>query len=209
MVARQQGMRTLFQSGLRHLLQGHTSAEELLRVTDIPAEDRLEPARQPANQSAPAVGGTEAREAGPDLGLELLEDSPDGPASPGRGTILLVEDEDSLRRVMSDLLQREGYRVVEAADGVAALEQVDRHAPDVVLLDLNLPRLDGYEVLSQLRSRPATAALPVIVLTAKGDEDNEVRVLRQGADDFLTKPFRPRALSARLDAVLHRRRSVA
>jgi len=209
MVARQQGMRTLFQSGLRHLLQGHTSAEELLRVTDIPSGDRLEPARQPANPSAPAVGGVEASEVGPDLGLELLEDSPDGPASPGRGTILLVEDEDSLRRVMSDLLQREGYRVVEAADGVAALEQVDRHAPDVVLLDLNLPRLDGYEVLSQLRSRPATAALPVIVLTAKGDEDNEVRVLRQGADDFLTKPFRPRALSARLDAVLHRRRSVA
>jgi DNA-binding response OmpR family regulator len=74
------------------------------------------------------------------------------------------------------------------------------------MLDLNLPGLDGYTVLEQLRSRPATAHIPVIVLTAKGDEDNEVRVFELGADDFLTKPFRARALSARLQAVLARRR---
>jgi DNA-binding response OmpR family regulator len=76
-----------------------------------------------------------------------------------------------------------------------------------VLLDLNLPTLDGYGVLARLRSRPATARIPVIVLTAKGDEDNEVRVFELGADDFLTKPFRARALSARLEAVLGRRRA--
>ena len=120
--------------------------------------------------------------------------------------ILLVEDEDSLRRVMKDLLEREGYVVFEARDGVQALDQVDRHAPDLIMLDLNLPGLDGYTVLEQLRSRPATAHIPVIVLTAKGDEDNEVRVFELGADDFLTKPFRARALSARLQAVLARRR---
>jgi type II secretory ATPase GspE/PulE/Tfp pilus assembly ATPase PilB-like protein/ActR/RegA family two-component response regulator len=120
--------------------------------------------------------------------------------------VLLVDDEDSLRRVMKDLLEREGYDVAEARDGVQALDQVDRVAPDIIVLDLNLPGLDGYGVLSQLRSRPLTAAIPVIVLTAKGDEDNEVRVFELGADDFLTKPFRARALSARLDAVLARRR---
>ena len=118
--------------------------------------------------------------------------------------VLLVEDEESLRRVLKDLLEREGFTVFEAADGVAALDQIDRMAPDIVVLDLNLPRLDGYGVLSHLRARPATVNLPVIVLTAKGDEDSEVRVFEYGASDYLTKPFRPRALSARLHALLGR-----
>ena len=120
--------------------------------------------------------------------------------------VLLVEDEDALRRVMKDLLEREGFTVFEAADGVKALDEIDRSAPDIVVLDLNLPRLDGYGVLSHLRSRPATADLPVIVLTAKGDEDSEVRVFEYGASDYLTKPFRPRALSARLHSLLARTR---
>ncbi len=118
--------------------------------------------------------------------------------------VLLVEDEDSLRRVVKDLLEREGFTVFEAADGVKALDEIDRQAPDIVVLDLNLPRLDGYGVLSHLRARPATANLPVIVLTAKGDEDSEVRVFEYGASDYLTKPFRPRALSARLHSLLAR-----
>ena len=99
-----------------------------------------------------------------------------------------------------------GFTVLEARDGAAAIAEVDRHNPDIMILDLNLPTVDGYTVLSQLRSREATRNLPIIVLTAKGDEDNEVRVLEAGANDFLTKPFRARALSARLDAVLSRRR---
>ena len=118
--------------------------------------------------------------------------------------VLLVEDEDALRRVVKDLLEREGFTVFEAADGVSALDEIDRAAPDIVVLDLNLPRLDGYGVLSHLRARPATANLPVIVLTAKGDEDSEVRVFEYGASDYLTKPFRPRALSARLHSLLAR-----
>src|ERR1019366_4465410 len=118
--------------------------------------------------------------------------------------VLLVEDEDALRRVLKDLLEREGFTVFEAADGVVALDEIDRAAPDIVVLDLNLPRLAGYGVLSHLRARPSTAELPVIVLTAKGDEDSEVRVFEYGASDYLTKPFRPRALSARLHALLSR-----
>jgi DNA-binding response OmpR family regulator len=96
---------------------------------------------------------------------------------------------------------------VEAGTGAEALDQVDRHAPDVVVLDLNLPGMDGYSILSELRSRPATRHIPVIVLTAKGDEDNEVRVFDLGADDFLTKPFRAKALSKRLEVVLARKRN--
>jgi len=229
--ARQNGMLSLFESGLRHVLEGDTSVDELLRVTDIPMEGRYGPAgiRQQAlgipslypTGVFPAVPGTPAappapREAGAqavDLttAFELLEDAADGDATgedTSRGvSVLLVDDEDQLRRVMKDLLEREGYRVHEARDGVQALDQVDRVAPDIVVLDLNLPGLDGYEVLTKLRSRPTTREIPVIVLTAKGDEDNEVRVFELGADDFLTKPFRARALSARLDAVLSRRRA--
>jgi DNA-binding response OmpR family regulator len=140
--------------------------------------------------------------------FELLDDLPPARTEFTRkgALVLLVDDEDQLRRVMKDLLERQGYAVVEARDGAQALEEIDRHAPDVVILDLNLPGVDGYSVLSQLRSRPATRQLPVIVLTAKGDEDNEVRVLQLGADDFLTKPFRAKALAARLENALARRR---
>jgi len=142
--------------------------------------------------------------------FDLLEEPPKRRVSGSHGElavkVLLVDDEDSLRKVMRDLLERDGYNVSEARDGVQALDQIDRVGPDIIVLDLNLPGLDGYGVLSHLRSRPATASIPVIVLTAKGDEDNEVRVFELGADDFLTKPFRARALSARLEAVLGRRR---
>ena len=136
--------------------------------------------------------------------FQLVDDHGAG-VDPVSKKVLLVEDEDTLRRVMKDLLEREGFTVFEAADGVMAIDQIDRTAPDIVVLDLNLPRLDGYGVLSHLRARAATADLPVIVLTAKGDEDSEVRVFEYGASDYLTKPFRPRALSARLHALLSRR----
>ena len=211
--ARAAGMGTLFDCGLRHVLDGHTSVDELLRVTDIPFEGNpllrtlVEPEALPQLTSRAAVAIASAEEVLE--GLELLDDTGShaipGPAEP-RATILLVEDEDTLRRVMKDLLEQEGYLVYEARDGVEALEQVDRHNPDVMLLDLNLPNVDGYTVLAQLRSRPQTIDLPILVLSARGDEDNEVRVLRLGATDFLTKPFRPRALSARLEAALARRR---
>lgn len=142
------------------------------------------------------------------MGVEFqLVDEVAGEVRPATRKVLLVEDEDALRRVMKDLLEREGFVVFEAADGVKALDEIDRAAPDIVVLDLNLPRLDGYGVLSHLRARPATQDLPVIVLTAKGDEDSEVRVFEFGASDYLTKPFRPRALSARLHSLLARRRS--
>jgi DNA-binding response OmpR family regulator len=149
----------------------------------------------------------------PDLSnaFELLEDLDTGEEAGARkaasrhARVLLVDDEDSLRKVMTDLLIRDGFDVVEARNGVEALDQVDRHAPDVVVLDLNLPGMDGYSVLTELRARDATRHLPVIVLTAKGDEDNEVRVFELGADDFLSKPFRAKALTKRLELILARR----
>jgi len=221
--ARANGMGSLFASGLRHVLAGDSTLEELLRVADVPVEE--EPRRAPAPRArtaAPPAGAPAAPPASAKTDsslaldfaeeLELVDDLSDGagPAAAARGAgtcVLLVEDEEQLRRVMKDLLEREGYTVAEARDGVQALDQVDRFAPDVIILDLNLPGIDGYNVLTQLRSRPATRKIPVVVLTAKGDEDNEVRVFELGADDFITKPFRAKALSARLEAVLGRHRA--
>jgi len=224
--ARQNGMRSLFESGLHHVLEGDSSVDELLRVTDIPMEGRYgAPGARQAPTAVPSLAPTgvfpavsqgHPTPAAPAIDLttafELLEEAPPveeaASGDQSRGvSVLLVDDEDQLRRVMKDLLERDGYLVHEARDGVQALDQVDRVAPDIIVLDLNLPGLDGYGVLAKLRSRPTTEDIPVIVLTAKGDEDNEVRVFELGADDFLTKPFRARALSARLDAVLSRRRA--
>jgi len=211
--------RSLWESGLRHVLLGETSLDELERVVEAPLQTQQPASRRPAavSRGVPRPARVEPSEPPPPppayipdpepaAHFELL-DGLDGGEERERGTILLVEDEDQLRRVLRDLLERDGFTVAEARDGADALVQVDRVAPDVVVLDLNLPGLDGYSVLTRLRAQPATASVPVLVLTAKGDEDNEVRVFQLGADDFLTKPFRARALAARLDAMLTRRRA--
>jgi type IV pilus assembly protein PilB len=219
--ARAAGMRSLWGSGLRHVLAGDSTFEELLRVTDAPSEEPSRPARSSGPRARisaphpipgpPTVAASAAPAAPLELSMDLLEpELADGVATEGRGrgaSVLLVEDEDQLRRVMKDLLQREGYHVAEARDGIQALDEVDRFAPDLIILDLNLPGIDGYSVLAQLRSRQVTREIPVMVLTAKGDEDNEVRVFELGANDFVTKPFRARSLTARIEAVLGRRRA--
>src|SRR5467141_1740509 len=210
--ARRGGMKTLWDSGLAHVMRGESTLDELTRVVDIPDEaEAPPPADSRVSRSTGKVGVPHEPAAPVSTVFDLLEESaPPARRSGAHGQpaskVLLVDDEDSLRKVMRDLLERDGYIVTEARDGVQALDQVDRVGPDIIVLDLNLPGLDGYGVLSHLRSRPATANIPVIVLTAKGDEDNEVRVFELGADDFLTKPFRARALSARLEAVLGRRK---
>jgi type II secretory ATPase GspE/PulE/Tfp pilus assembly ATPase PilB-like protein/ActR/RegA family two-component response regulator len=227
---RRVGMRSLWESGLAHVLGGESTIDELLRVVDVPQEDELVGAEAEVHKRAsgsrrrsgegsqatvePSAPATPSGGGAPDTPgsvtplsteFELLEpEQPTGSVRRSDAKVLLVDDEDQLRRVMKDLLERDGYDVTEAADGVEALDQVDRHAPDIIVLDLNLPGLDGYGVLSHLRSRPATQDIPVVVLTALGDEDSEVRVFELGADDFLSKPFRARALSARLQAVLGR-----
>src|SRR5213596_2693900 len=214
--ARRGGMKSLWDSGLAHVTRGESTLDELTRVVDVPSDEAPPAPEKPSSGATRLSGATDGQRFTPgpvSTHFDLLEEA----APPGEtrrsgahgqpaSKVQLVDDEDSLRKVMRDLLERDGYDVTEARDGVQALDQVDRVGPDIIVLDLNLPGLDGYGVLSHLRSRPATANIPVIVLTAKGDEDNEVRVFELGADDFLTKPFRARALSARLEAVLGRRR---
>jgi DNA-binding response OmpR family regulator len=116
--------------------------------------------------------------------------------------VVVVEDEPAIRRGVTDALTISGYQVTEASDGDAGLEAATRRGVHLVLLDLLLPKRDGLDVLAELRkSRPT---LPVIVLTARGGEDDRVRGLRMGADDYVVKPFSARELLARVEAVLRR-----
>ena len=118
--------------------------------------------------------------------------------------ILLVEDEADLLELLKYNLDREGYRVDTADTGEKALKRVRVERPDLILLDLMLPAMDGLEVCRSLKSSPDTAGIPIIMLTAKGEEADVVRGLEQGADDYVTKPFSPRILLARVKAVLRR-----
>src|SRR5581483_8372974 len=120
-----------------------------------------------------------------------------------RGSVLVVDDEPTIAEVVSRYLERAGYRARIASDGAAAIESAARHRPDLVVLDLMLPRIDGLEVMRRLRELHRDR-IAVILLTAKGDESDRVIGLRLGADDYVVKPFSPAELVARVDAVLRR-----
>ena len=120
--------------------------------------------------------------------------------------VLVVEDEPDIRDLVVLHLEREGFQVRTARSGADALRQVKVAPPDLVVLDLMLPELDGLEVCRRLRRDVATASVPVIMLTAKGDEADRVVGLELGADDYIAKPFSPRELVARVRAVLRRTR---
>lgn len=119
-------------------------------------------------------------------------------------TVLVVEDDAALRDTLAYNLRREGYLVRTANDGAAALEAVRQQPPALVLLDVMLPRLNGMDVLSQLRKRPETVSVPVLMLTARGEESDKVAGLELGADDYVTKPFSWNELRARIRALLRR-----
>ena len=116
--------------------------------------------------------------------------------------IVVIEDEPAIRRGVADVLRASGYDVAEAGDGARGQEEAVRSGVDLVLLDLLLPKKGGLEVLAEVRK--ARPALPVIILTARGSEDDRVRGLQMGADDYVVKPFSARELLARIEAVMRR-----
>jgi two-component system phosphate regulon response regulator PhoB len=119
-------------------------------------------------------------------------------------SILVIEDEEDIAELIRYNLEREGYRVVHAESGERGLEMVRRQRPDLVLLDLMLPGIDGLEVCKRVRADVAGAQTPIIMVTARGEEADVVTGLELGAEDYLTKPFSPRVLVARVRAVLRR-----
>ena len=118
--------------------------------------------------------------------------------------ILVVEDEDALSTLLQYNLEKEGYHVRLAADGEEALVQVDERLPDLIVLDWMLPKISGIEVCRRLRSRVETRNVPIVMLTARGEESDRIRGLDTGADDYVIKPFSMTELTARLRAVLRR-----
>ncbi len=120
--------------------------------------------------------------------------------------ILVVEDEDALATLLQYNLEKEGFQVSLAGDGEEALIQVDERLPDLVLLDWMLPKVSGVEVCRRLRQRSETRNLPIIMLTARGEESDRIRGLDTGADDYVVKPFSMTELAARIRAVLRRLR---
>lgn len=118
--------------------------------------------------------------------------------------ILAVEDEDALATLLSYNLEKEGYKVAVAADGEEAMMMVDERQPDLVILDWMLPKVSGIEVCRRLRSRAETRNIPIIMVTARGEETDRIRGLDTGADDYIAKPFSMSELTARIRAVLRR-----
>ena len=118
--------------------------------------------------------------------------------------ILVFEDEDALATLLQYNLEKEGYKVSVASDGEEGLMQAEEETPDLVLLDWMLPKVSGIEVCRRLRGRPETRNVPIIMLTARGEESDRVRGLDTGADDYLTKPVSMVELNARIRAVLRR-----
>ena len=140
---------------------------------------------------------TGARQAG-----EAHEGTPGVTAAGDRPVrVLVVDDDENLRRLVTAYLAREGYDLTEAADGNAALREAERTLPDLVVLDLMLPGVGGLQVARKLK---AIRDVPILMLTARGEEDDVLRGFQAGADDYLTKPFSPRVLVARVQAILRR-----
>lgn len=129
---------------------------------------------------------------------------PDSTGNLAKPTILVVEDEAPLLTLLRYNLEKQGFRVEEAADGQEALLRVAETRPDLILLDWMLPSLSGLEVCRQIRRRPATRELPIIMVTARTEDQDAVRALDTGADDYIAKPFAMEALLARIRALLRR-----
>jgi len=197
--ARQAGMRTLWESGLERVWEGLTTTDELIRVLgERPADDPV--GRETPAPSIATVPTLEVPIPGRISAIRLGADGTEVPTEGGR--ILVADDDDQMRRLLKMVLERDGYTIEEARDGLDALDHIESHPPDLVLLDVDMPRLDGFGVLEELRARVHTAALPVIMLT--GRIESEGQALDLGAHDFLAKPVQPTSLKARVRAVLRR-----
>jgi two-component system KDP operon response regulator KdpE len=131
----------------------------------------------------------------------MIENIPDSLNKTAPRLILVVDDEPRMIRFIRMNLELEGYQVVEANNGIDALDQVRKHMPELIIMDVMMPKMDGFETLRLLRE---ISTVPVVLLTVRSDEEDRIRGLELGADDYITKPFSPRELVSRVNAVLRR-----
>ena len=169
----------------------------------------MAPAQRPKGDAASAMMSA-AREAGTPRPRSLTPSAlPRTLVSPFMASvpakkILIIEDERDILQLVKLYLEKEGFRTVTATSGAEGLDSAKQSKPDLIVLDLMLPEIDGLEVCKRLRSAPETAMLPIIMLTAKAEESDQVIGLELGADDYVTKPFSPKALVARVKALFRR-----
>ncbi len=131
----------------------------------------------------------------------MIEQVPDSLEQTAPRLILVVDDEARMRRFIRMNMELEGYQIIEAENGIKALDQVRQHTPELIIMDVMMPEMDGFETLKLLRE---ISTVPVVLLTVKSDEEDIIRGLTLGADDYITKPFSPRELVTRVTAVLRR-----
>lgn len=189
--ARELGYRSLEESGLELVAQGLTSIDELERTLgnlDPAALKRAVATAGPAPHAKPAKSESPGRVAGP----------------LGKRKVLLVEDEENTRTVLSLLLQREHFEVIEASNGIEALECVYQHGPELIVCDLMMPKMNGIEMVQKLKNDARTRDIPVLVLTAADDEKNELSLIGGGADDFVSKTTDTKIMMARVHRLLGR-----
>ncbi len=222
------GMRTLWQAGLRRVWAGETSYEEIARVVGEPAIEFDAGAPAPAVAAAPAPPRAPARPVPPPppappvaapapapppvAAAAQVPPAPAEPApvphaaaEPAQAPLVLIADDDPAMRVLvTTIMKTQGFEVAEAVDGLDALDQAQRLSPAIMLLDMDMPRLDGFGVLEALRRRLAGRAVPVVVVTVHDDPATEARCIELGAEDYLTKPIQPSSLVVRVRAVLRR-----
>ena len=180
-----------------------------LEKIEVPGKDieaEAAPAESIGGNSSGGFSGEEKLGMPPDSPLQS-EAEPDlsrrSEAEPDRTTILIIEDHDDVRAYVRRVLAPD-YRVLEAGDGESGLRRARKALPDLIVSDVMLPGADGFEIARELKTDAATDCIPVIMLTAKTEEDDRVRGLELGADDYVTKPFSPRELVSRVRAVLRR-----
>jgi len=123
-----------------------------------------------------------------------------------KGSVLVVEDSDTLRQMLTMALEARGYHVTGAADGITALHALAENLPDAILLDLNLPDIDGFELCKRMKAAPSSHAIPILVMTSMTQPGFEIMAIEAGADDFVTKPVDPLVLDARIQMVMRRMR---
>jgi type IV pilus assembly protein PilB len=215
-LAGEAGMSTMCHSGLDKVRQEMTTLEEVMRVCPF-AEDLTEQAPQaevPAPNVAPAQDRAEQAASERPETDDVASESEDEPEFKtlvlrdeiieGIPRILVAEDDHTVQNLLKKLLQSKGYQVLPALDGEEALAKIQSLRPDLVILDINMPKRDGFSVCEALRANVATAFIPVIMLTALSSLESKVQGLAVGADDYMTKPFHPQELLARIEAILRR-----
>ena len=180
------------------------SREEILKIRDRLRDLRLKglSLSQIADQLASA-----RRDFAP-VGLGPAAPAAAAPADPNRPLkVLVVDDEEEVRSSVSEFLESQGYDAVEVADGEEALAKCFTEKPDLLLLDLRLPRVDGYQVCQTLKGNPITSVIPIIIITALNSTSQKIKGIEYGADDYIEKPFDLAELSARIKMVLRRSRA--